>query len=311
MNLKENVDFFYDNKYQKLIITCGVHQYKILDPKKKYLKMMKKENFSGEMLEFVIKNNLIDVLPDQMDQIIKNDRTCYFFRDKIRSQLFDQNLQPLFKRIKNEKFLVIGCGGIGTVILDNLIRVGFRNFTLIDGDKVEANNLNRQLFYTKENIGEYKVDVLSNKMKLISDSDDVNIITLKKFIKSKEEIETLIQENQAESLMVINCADTPCELNNIIGKITRKYRIPFVFGYVGIDSGTWGPVYDEKKIYKEQDLSKTYPIKGSLGATNMIVGSLLSYQVVSYVLKDYLDIEENYYNQHVIDFDKGKILINE
>ena len=62
-----------------------------------------------------------------------------------------------FKKIENTKILVCGLGGVGGICVDALYRSGFRNLTLIDGDKFEITNQNRQIH--SENLGEEKAKV--------------------------------------------------------------------------------------------------------------------------------------------------------
>jgi tRNA A37 threonylcarbamoyladenosine dehydratase len=55
------------------------------------------------------------------------------------------------EKIKNFRILIGGCG-LGSVIAECALRLGFENLTVIDGDKVELSNLNRQN-YTQKDIG--------------------------------------------------------------------------------------------------------------------------------------------------------------
>ena len=59
--------------------------------------------------------------------------------------------------IKKQKILLIGSGGVGSYALEALIRNGFSNITVIDYDKIDITNLNRQLITTSKNIGTSKV----------------------------------------------------------------------------------------------------------------------------------------------------------
>jgi hypothetical protein len=56
---------------------------------------------------------------------------------------------------------VVGCGGIGSLAAVILAGAGVKRLRLIDKDSIELNNLNRQLFYTIQDIGRPKVDVLA------------------------------------------------------------------------------------------------------------------------------------------------------
>ena len=63
-----------------------------------------------------------------------------------------------FNQIKNSKILIVGLGGVGGTAFESLLRSGFKNFYLIDKDKVDPTNLNRQILYKENDIGVSKVD---------------------------------------------------------------------------------------------------------------------------------------------------------
>ncbi|EJW04986.1 hypothetical protein EDEG_00903 [Edhazardia aedis USNM 41457] len=60
--------------------------------------------------------------------------------------------------------LVAGCGGTGTQVLKILLQKNYSKITLIDKDTVSISNLNRQFFYTKNDVGKYKSEALANKI---------------------------------------------------------------------------------------------------------------------------------------------------
>ena len=53
------------------------------------------------------------------------------------------------KKINNSKVLIIGMGGLGCPLLTYLAASGVGTIGIIDFDKVELSNLNRQTFYNK------------------------------------------------------------------------------------------------------------------------------------------------------------------
>ena len=83
------------------------------------------------------------------------------------------------KKILNAKILIIGAGGLGCPVIDNLTRSGVKNITIADDDKVSLSNLHRQTMYNTNDIGKFKVDVIKNKIKKINPSSKVNIIKRK------------------------------------------------------------------------------------------------------------------------------------
>ena len=72
------------------------------------------------------------------------------------------------QKLKSAKVLVLGMGGLGCPLSIYLASLGIGTIGIVDNDKVELSNLNRQIIYNKNDIGKYKVDVAKNKIKLIN-----------------------------------------------------------------------------------------------------------------------------------------------
>ena len=64
--------------------------------------------------------------------------------------------------------LVVGCGGLGTPVLNYLTAMGIGRLGLCDGDTVSLSNLNRQLLYTMEDLGEPKATVAEKRLKALN-----------------------------------------------------------------------------------------------------------------------------------------------
>ncbi|MDO5328895.1 MAG: HesA/MoeB/ThiF family protein [Coriobacteriia bacterium] len=71
---------------------------------------------------------------------------------------------------------VVGCGGLGGYVVEELARIGVLNITVIDCDVFEESNLNRQAFSTTENLGKSKVDVTKERVTLINPDVKLNAI---------------------------------------------------------------------------------------------------------------------------------------
>lgn len=74
------------------------------------------------------------------------------------------------KKLKNKHVLICGVGGVGSFVAEALARSGIGKLTLIDFDKIDPSNLNRQLMTNKNNIGNIKVDELKKHLEEISDA---------------------------------------------------------------------------------------------------------------------------------------------
>ena len=79
------------------------------------------------------------------------------------------------EKLKNAKVAVFGLGGVGSFVCEGLARSGLGNFVLVDFDKVDESNINRQLIATEDTLGKYKVDVMSERILKINPDADVEV----------------------------------------------------------------------------------------------------------------------------------------
>lgn len=82
------------------------------------------------------------------------------------------------ERIQKARIMVIGLGGVGGTALSALYRSGFRHFVLVDNDKVDPSNLNRQIMYSNNDVGKLKTDVCKTKLAEFCGEIDVKTINL-------------------------------------------------------------------------------------------------------------------------------------
>ncbi len=95
------------------------------------------------------------------------------------------------KKIYNAKVLVIGIGGLGCPLLTYLAMSGVGTLGIVDYDKVEISNLNRQTLFTINDIGKFKVYQAKNKIMKIN--KELRVKVYKKKISSKN-INSLIKD---------------------------------------------------------------------------------------------------------------------
>ena len=86
------------------------------------------------------------------------------------------------KKILKSKVLVIGAGGLGCPLLTYLAASGVGTIGIVDHDKVELNNLNRQTLFTAKDIGKSKV--IQAKNSIIKINKKIKIKTFKQKINS-------------------------------------------------------------------------------------------------------------------------------
>ena len=79
--------------------------------------------------------------------------------------------------IKDKTICIFGLGGVGGTAIEALVRTGFKKVILVDFDKVDISNLNRQILYTREDVGKDKAECA--KERLISINPDLEVISYK------------------------------------------------------------------------------------------------------------------------------------
>ncbi len=84
-----------------------------------------------------------------------------------------------FDLIQEKVIAIFGLGGVGGTALEALARTGFKHFLLIDFDKVDPSNLNRQILYLNKDIGRNKVEAAKERILSINPDADIQIFNLK------------------------------------------------------------------------------------------------------------------------------------
>lgn len=78
-------------------------------------------------------------------------------------------------KLENARVAVFGIGGVGGYVCEALVRSGVGAFDLIDDDKVCLTNLNRQIIATRKTVGQYKTEVMRERILDINPKADVRI----------------------------------------------------------------------------------------------------------------------------------------
>ncbi len=68
------------------------------------------------------------------------------------------------EKLSNAKVIIYGIGGVGSYIVEGLARAGVGHIIIVDYDKVDITNINRQIEAVHSTIGKYKVDVMKERI---------------------------------------------------------------------------------------------------------------------------------------------------
>ncbi len=128
---------------------------------------------------------------------IRWSRNFDFFNTFLKDT---QNKYTYQEKIKKAHVLLLECGGPGSHILYELAAVGFINLTIVDFDKIELSNLNRQILYKESDIGSEKVFTAEKRIKEFS--PHMNIKAFSQKLSSSKDIASLIEGHNFTDEMV-------------------------------------------------------------------------------------------------------------
>ena len=179
-------------------------------------------------------------------------------------------------KLKSGRVLVIGSGGLGCPVIQYLVAAGVGQVGIVDGDTVSLSNLQRQILYTENEIGQSKVEIAASKMK------DMN-----KFVDIQAYNEFLTSESANNIFpnydLVIGCTDS-YSTRYLIDKKSIKHNIPFIHGAIFEFEGQLS-VFNYKGSPSYSDIFGTQPAElsvpgGVVGAIPGIIGSLMAMEVI-------------------------------
>lgn len=94
------------------------------------------------------------------------------FLDRTKLLIGDTGI----KKLNESNIILFGCGGVGGYVAEMLVRSGIGHITIVDFDKVDETNINRQIIALTSTIGQPKVEVLKNR--LLDINPDCEVITI-------------------------------------------------------------------------------------------------------------------------------------
>ena len=106
------------------------------------------------------------------------DPTTLVSHEEIRAALLDRHTAATQDKLDAAHVAICGCGGLGSTIAVALTRIGVGHLHLIDFDRVDMTNLNRQQYFLKD-LGQYKTEALRSNLRQINPFIDITIDTVK------------------------------------------------------------------------------------------------------------------------------------
>lgn len=93
------------------------------------------------------------------------DRTDRYSRHALFYELSGADSEQVQRRLAGSRVVVLGCGGIGSLVAVTLATAGIGELILVDGDHVELSNLTRQFLFAEADVGLPKAEVLARELR--------------------------------------------------------------------------------------------------------------------------------------------------
>ena len=186
------------------------------------------------------------------------------------------------EKLKKAKVLVIGAGGLGCPVLQYLTAAGVGFIGIIDDDKVEVSNLQRQILFRSDDIGKYKAKAAADAMSQLNPHTEFTVYQ-----------ERLTVENTLEIIrhydVIVDGTDN-FETRYLINDSCVILGKPFVFGsifkfdgQVSVFNYKNGPTYRCLFPTPPQDMPNCSQV-GVLGVLPGIIGSYQANEVLKIIL---------------------------
>ena len=158
---------------------------------------------------------------------------CAALEAEIIPERYSRNQKSLTNadqlRLLHSHVAIVGLGGLGGTVTEILARIGIGRLTLVDGDRFDESNLNRQLLSSTTTLGRLKAEAAQARVQLINPAVEVRLIP-----------EFFRAENGSEILrgaqLAIDCLDTITD-RFILEEACRIATIPLISAAIGGSSG--------------------------------------------------------------------------
>lgn len=224
----------------------------------------------------------------------------YYQRQIILPEVGKEGMEKL----NSAKVLVVGAGGLGSTVLEQLCGSGVGNLGIVDSDTVSYSNLHRQSLYTEEEIGEYKVFCASRRLLKRNPHCKINVYPQSLHIKNAIQ---LIEPYD----IVVDCTDN-YSTRYLINDACVLLNKPFVYGaiyrfqgQVAVFNINEGPTYRcLNPEFPSAESATDCVNSGVMSVIPSLIGNFQALQTIKWILgrsdlsNDLLLIDFNQLNFH-------------
>jgi molybdopterin-synthase adenylyltransferase len=185
------------------------------------------------------------------------------------------------RKLKDARVLVAGIGGLGSISSYYLAAAGIGHLTIIDRDKVELSNLNRQIMHWTSNIGEGKTDSAIRKLQNLNPNCSIHAV-------QAEITEDNCQELIGDCAVIVDGMDN-VRTRRILNAVSIRNKIPYIYGGVRHFDGLVSVFIPQKTpclecvFPSDADESDSAPL-GILGPVPGVISCIQSIEAIKLIL---------------------------
>ncbi|KXB05737.1 adenylyltransferase [candidate division MSBL1 archaeon SCGC-AAA382A13] len=202
-------------------------------------------------------------------------------RDKVRydRQIMIKNFgEEGQKKLKSSTALIAGVGGLGSPVSIYLAIAGLGKLKIVDKDKVELSNLNRQILYRNEDVGKYKANI--SKKILKEYNPDIEVESFNQKITSEN-----ISDLARDCDLIVDCMDN-YPTRYLLNEVCLEKELPLFHAAVsGMNGQATTIIPGEtpclKCIVPNPPPEEKFPV---LGATPGLLGTIQAHEVIKYIV---------------------------
>jgi adenylyltransferase/sulfurtransferase len=194
---------------------------------------------------------------------------------QIMIQEFGQEGQ---EKLKRAKVFIAGAGGLGSAVATYLTAAGVGVIRVVDHDRVELSNLNRQVLHWDEDIGRGKAVSATEKLRKLN--PEVEIETIQEMI-----TEANISRLVAGFDLIVDAMDN-LPTRYLLNKVALERNIPFFHGAVYGFEGRAMTIIPGKTaclrcVYRGAIREEKFPV---IGVTPAVIGCIQATEVIKYII---------------------------
>lgn len=186
------------------------------------------------------------------------------------------------QKLKQSTVVIIGCGGLGSPVALYLAAAGIGQIILVDGDKVELSNLQRQICFSEADLGKNKAQ--QTKQRVTALNSDIRVAAIEVYLTESNASEIIKQAD-----FVVDCSDN-FDVRYQINLQAKIHRKAWVYASIFQFSAQLAVFTPDETCFECLHPSAPQNIAdcntgGVLGVLPGLVGCMQSNEAIKYILQ--------------------------